>query len=194
MRINVVTVSSGWILQKIAERVVAACPKYAEMTLSHAPKFDVDANFYIDMQNCYGGKSKTLDIGYFTHLDQNSEKHLLQNKHWLTCDFIIHMAERYFNVFKKFYSEDKMAVIKPGEVTDNFQLKKLKLGIIQRGGYPGKGVYFMERLADYKITKNFEFLFVGSGWNSVINSYQSTNARSNTKRTFRTSLDLLVRR
>lgn len=173
MRINVVTVSSGWILQKIAERIVEACPKNAEMFLSHNPRNDVDANFYMDLQNCYGGKTPVLDIGYFTHLDEDSTNHLLQNKHWLTADYIIHMAQRYFDAFKKFYPETKMAVMKPGEVTENFELKKIKLGIIQRGGYPGKGFYFMQKMANHEIMKNFEFLFVGTGWNDVINLYKN---------------------
>lgn len=173
MRINVVTVSSGWILQKIAERVVAACPPNAQMILSHNPKKDVDANFYIDIQNCYGEKSPVLDVGYFTHLDCDNIEHLMQNKHWLTCDYIVHMAQRYFDAFKNFYPENKMSVIKPGEVTNEFELKKIKLGIIQRGGYPGKGFHFMQQMANCEIMKNFEFLFVGNGWESVIDLYKS---------------------
>lgn len=172
MLVNVVTVSSGWILQKIAERVVNACPKNAQMILSHSPRSDVDANFYVDIQNCYAGKTGSLDIGYFTHLDENDTKHLIQNKHWLTCDFIVHKAQRYFDTFKQFYPEDRMAVIRPGEVTDEFRLKKIKLGIIQRGGYPGKGFYFMQQMANYEIMKNFEFLFVGAGWDAVIDLYK----------------------
>jgi glycosyltransferase involved in cell wall biosynthesis len=173
MRINVVTVSSGWILQKIAERIVAASPEGVEMILSHSPKNDVDSNFYVDIQNCYGGKSKAIDIGFFTHLDEDSPNHLLQNKHWLTCDYIIHMAKRYFEVFKNYYPENQMMVIKPGEVTSNFELKKIKLGVIQRGGYPGKGFYFMQKLCEHEIVKNFEFLFVGKDWDRVIELYKN---------------------
>jgi len=177
MRINVVTVSSGWILQKIAERIVAASPEGVEMILSHSPKNDVDSNFYVDLQNCYGGKSKTIDIGFFTHLDEDSEKHLLQNKHWLSCDHIVHMAKRYFEIFKKYYPEQQMSVIKPGEVTKDFQIKKTRLGVIQRGGYPGKGFHFMKKMANYEILRNFEFLFVGKHWDEVIALYTNNGIK-----------------
>lgn len=173
MHINVVTVNSGWILQKIAERIVAAAPNDITMTISHSTRNDVTANFYVDLQNCYGLKSSTIDVGFFTHLDENSEKYLFENKHWLTCDHIIHMCKKYFDVFKNYYPENKMTVLTPGEVAPEFKLKKIKLGIVQRGGYPGKGVFFMKKMLNHEIIKNFEFVFVGKNWDDVINLYKN---------------------
>ena len=54
MHIHVVTVSSGWILQKIAERMKS----YNEnpdvvFTVGHTVDYDADVNYYCDLQNCY---------------------------------------------------------------------------------------------------------------------------------------------
>ena len=179
-QVNVVTVSSGWILQKIAERIVSAASDTATFSLSHSPRDDVDVNFYIDIQNCYTGKSKTKDVGFFTHLDRNSKDHLLKNKHWLTCDYIVHMNKKYFEIFSEFYPKEKMSVLKPIEIFPEFNLKKLKLGIVQRGGFEGKGHNFMIQMAEHDYMKNFEFIFCGNNWDEVVTLYRSKNIQCST--------------
>lgn len=181
MRVNVVTVKSGWILQKIAERIVAAAPSNTEFLLSHSPRKDVDINFYVDMQNCYRGKSKVKDVGFFTHLDRDSTDHLLKNKHWLTCDYIIHMNKRYLDKFSEYYPRERMAVLKSIEVMPRFDLKKIRLGIMQRGGFEGKGHNFMLRMAKYEFLKNFEFVFCGKDWDEVIDLYSSKGIKCYTE-------------
>ena len=180
IQVNVVTVSSGWILQKIAERIVSSTSNNVSFSLSHSPRNDVDVNFYVDIQNCYFKKSKVKDVGFFTHLDHNSKGHLLENKHWLTCDYIIHMNKKYFEIFSEFYPKEKMSVLKPIEIFPEFNLKKLKLGIIQRGGFEGKGHNFMIRMAEYDYMKNFEFVFCGNNWDKVINLFRSKNIKCTT--------------
>ena len=180
MRVNVVTVTSGWILQKIAERIVAAAPPNTEFFLSHSPRKDVDVNFYVDIQNCYHGKSKVKDVGFFTHLDKDSIDYLMKNKRWLTCDHIIHMNKRYFDRFLEYYPAEKMSILKPIEVISRFETKKLKLGIVQRGRYEGKGFNFMLRMANYDYLKNFEFLFCGNDWDEVIKLYSSKGIKCST--------------
>jgi len=68
VKINIVTVQSGWILQKIAQRIVDANKSECLFSLGTKSSNLVDANFYIDITNCYQRKSQVLDIGYFTHL------------------------------------------------------------------------------------------------------------------------------
>lgn len=179
-KVNVVTVNSGWILQKIAERIVSATPDNVTFTLSHSPRNDVDVNFYVDIQNCYSGKSKVKDVGFFTHLDHNSKDHLLKNKHWLTCDYIIHMNKKYYEIFSEFYPKEKMSVLKSIEIFPEFNLKKLKIGIVQRGGFEGKGHNFMIRMAEHDYMKNFEFVFCGNNWDEVINLFRSKNIQCTT--------------
>ena len=168
MKINIVTVESGWILQKIAERIGRSNPEVFEV--SHSPRVDVDANYYVDVQNCYFQKTSTLDIGYFTHLHENSEKSIQDD--WLTLDYIIHKCTRYRQVFEKFYPAEKMSILYPGEISSEFKLKKPLIGIFQRGTYEGKGYFFMKKLAEYDILKKFKFLFVGSGWGDVAHLYR----------------------
>ena len=130
---------------------------------------DVDANFYIDMQNCFTRKSSTLDIGFFTHLHENSARYITQQ--YLLADYIVHMCTRYYDVFKDFYPEDRMSVLYPVEIGSNFNLKKPTIGIFQRGQYEGKGFFFMDRMSNYDIMNRFRFLFVGSNWDKVVNLF-----------------------
>jgi len=169
MKINIVTVSSGWILQKIAQRIHNELQKLCEATISHEPNLFADVNFYVDVQNCYHHKTNTLDIGYFTHLDKNSVKAI--NTNWFSLDHIFHHGQRYYDVFKHWYPENKMSVVLPGEIPEGFTLKKPCLGIFQRGGFEGKGEYFMRQLCDNPIASSFRFLFVGSGWDTVIDMF-----------------------
>ena len=168
MKINISTVDSGWILQKIAERIYKTNPDVFE--LSHSPRNDVDANFYIDVQNCYKGKTQTKDIGFFTHLHENSLNYL--SPYWLTLDHIVHMCSRYLDAFSPYYPKEQMSLIYPGELSKDFQLKKPTIGIFQRGEHEGKGFFFMKRLAENEMLKKFRFLIVGKNWDEVVEIYK----------------------
>lgn len=170
MLINVVTVTSGWILQKIAERIVNVGNLTEHIfELSNVAKQNVDCNFYVDVQNTYKNKSNTIDIGMFTHLHEDSIIDI--QPHYLTLDYIIHMSYRYMNKFIDSYPKEKMLVLYPAEVKDMFQQYKPLLGIFQRGQYIGKGFNFMLDLAEKDIIKKFRFKFVGSGWDQVIDKF-----------------------
>lgn len=171
MKINIVTVNSGWILQKISERIAAASPDVFQISLR--PVGDADANFYIDMLNCYRGKSPIFDIGFFTHLHEDSTSSM-QN-HWLSLDHIVHMCTRYKKAFQQFYPAEKMSVLYPGEVSEQFPIKKPLIGVFQRGFHEGKGFDFMKSIAQYDILKNFKFLFVGSDWGEVSDIFNNNS-------------------
>jgi len=176
LRINIVTVSSGWILQKIAERICdALCDVGVNATLSLKPRHDCDANYYVDIQNCFRCKTGTLDIGYFTHLHADDIKSL--QPHWLHCDFIIHMCQRFYQAFSHIYPVERMAVLYPGEIHGRFVNKrKIKIGIVQRGYYEGKGFFFMLNLLDEPnplLREWLHFVFVGKGWDDVVKHYRS---------------------
>lgn len=184
MHINVVTVRSGWILQKIAERIVEAGNRQDLNTrmsetikarfrwsLSHTPRADVAANYYVDIQNCYQGRTPVLDIGYFTHLHENNIKYV--DHRWLTMDFIVHGCSRYRKMFTEFFPAERMALIIPGEIPDGFDLKKPTIGIFQRGKYEGKGFHFMQEMVEKHqwAMQGFKWRFVGSGWEPVVKQY-----------------------
>lgn len=166
MKINIVTVSSGWILQIIAKKIHDELAQLCDSSISTKPDPFADVNYYVDIQNCYLGKTNKIDIGYFTHLHENSLKNI--QPHWLSLDFIIHHNQRYFDLFKNFYREDRMLVLGPGEPPKNFNLKKPKIGIFQRGTAEGKGVNFINDLINTDISKNYSYLFVGKDWDSTV--------------------------
>ena len=193
MHINVVTVKSGWILQKIAERIVKAgnsqdlnarmpgdgtIKSRLRWSLSHTPRVDVAANYYVDIQNCYHGRTPVLDIGYFTHLHENSINHVQPS--WLTLDFIVHGCSRYREMFEQFYPPEKMDVLIPGEIPDGFDLKKPTIGVFQRGKYEGKGFHFMEEMGRNHpwVMRGFKWRFVGNDWEPVIKQYNDRGIES----------------
>jgi glycosyltransferase involved in cell wall biosynthesis len=174
--INISTVSSGWILQKISERTSEHLNKIKNVNsqVSHRSNIGSDVNLYFDIQNCYFGEKTKLDIGFFTHADMNSKTWLenlfKQKKVFENMDGIISMNERYTEMIREIgYSNNKIITITPGQTYDVFPLKKIKIGIVSRGGYPGYGQQFMENLFNTKDLKNFEFHFLGSGWKNIDN-------------------------
>lgn len=172
MKINVVTVTSGWILQKWSERIVKkGCELGHEFILSHASTNNADCNLYVDIQNCYHRKTDTLDIGVFTHIDRDDIRTL--DLKCLSLDHIVHMCTRYYERFKSIYSEEKMSMYIPGEGNSVFPQYKPKLGIYQRGMYEGKGYHFMLKIARNPLLQKFRFKFIGKDWDGVVNLLRS---------------------
>lgn len=173
IKINIVTVNSGWVLQKIAERIHRELRKICVSSISHRPSPFVDANFYIDVQNCYFGPTSTFDIGWFTHVHEDNPENI--NHKWLTLDYIMHICTRYYEMFSKIYPTSKMKVAYQGEVSPAFSLKKPTLGIFQIGGFEGKGQGVMMSLGRRQCLNHYKTLFVGTGWEDVVSFYKSKN-------------------
>jgi len=169
MHINVITVNSGWILQKIAERIVAAAPPGVTMSIGYSRWGE--RNFYVDVQNCFGGK-RGVDIGLFTHVHENDTKYLAD--HWFNLDHVIHMSERnqaMWNGDKRYFPETQSSsCMIPGEMPPGFEFKKRRIGIAQRGKYEGKGFHFMlDFVANCPNTvEMFDWLFIGNDWEDVV--------------------------
>lgn len=187
MEINIVTVTSGWILQKIAERTAKSCNDLNtenKMKVSHT--FDIlsDVNFYMDIQNCYFGQKTKFDLGFFTHADMNSEQWLFdllrQRNAYNNLDGIVSMNERYTEMLRRVgFDNSKLATITPGETKETFSLRKIKIGIVSRGGYPGYGHNFMEKLFESKDLSGFEFYFLGNGWEPLLPLCEKNNISIN---------------
>ena len=179
MRINVVMVQSGWILQKIAQRIVEASKSIdgVEFILSHAPRLDVHANFYCDIQNCFGGKTPVMDIGLFTHVHANELGSVAP--HTFMLDYIFHMSERYLEMFAKWkkFPRERISIMVPWEIPSSWQLKKPTIGIFQRGKHEGKGFYRVMELIESPIAKKFSWLFVGNDWEDVLEHALNNNVR-----------------
>jgi len=174
MRINIVTVNSGWILQKISERTAQACNDKIDsytMTVSHKADPDADANYYVDLQNCYVGQKTKCDVAYFTHADLNSPiwlSNLLNNtKSFENLDGIISMNGRYTDMLKQIGWSKPLITITPGETKDTFPLRKITIGVVSRGGHPGYGQQFMENMLLNYDFSNFKLKFLGNGWDNL---------------------------
>jgi len=172
MEINIVTVESGWILQKTAYRLQKEINKLGlenTANVSHGGKDDM-INIYLDIQNCYRGPTNGLDVGIFTHLHEDSIKHF--QTHWLGLDRIICMGARYTRDIQLVYPQSQLSHCVLAEVPP-WQISKTKVGIFQRGEFVGKGFDFMMGLPipHTELLKEFRFLFVGKGWEAVVEKY-----------------------
>jgi len=169
LKINVVAVKSGWILTKIAERIVANAPDGVEMVIGKAQRNR--NNFYVDITNCFFGHLGGRDIGLFTHVHANDPKEI--RRHWWMLDHIIHMSRRSRSLFEHeqqripFNSLTTHSCRMPGEVPPGFEYKKPTIGIFQRGQYEGKGFNMMRRFAENPVAADFNWVFAGNGWEQV---------------------------
>lgn len=173
MHINVVTVSSGWILQKIAERMIKNNKNESvKLTLSHSPDFSADVNYYADLQNCYFGRKTNFDVAYFTHADENSKQWLINlflERNAFMLDGIVSMNKRYTDMIEEIgYDKNKLSTITPGQTHDVFPLKKVVIGIVSKGGYLGYGQKFIENLLNTYDFKNVKLRILGNGWENLI--------------------------
>jgi len=178
MHINICTVDSGWILQKISERIADNYQgDEANFTITRGcpplPNALADVNYYVDIQSCFFGRKTKCDIGFFTHADMNSKTwllNILKNQGCFTSlDGIVSMNERYTQMLVEVgYPKEKLITLIPGETYNIFSMNKIKLGIVSRGGYPGYGHNFLEEFFKTYNTKNFEFYFLGSGWEPLL--------------------------
>jgi len=181
MNVNVVTVRSGWILQKIAERIVEAGEKshFYDWSLSHNPHPHADVNFYCDIQNCYQGPvGSSKHIGLFTHVHANDPTTVQQNV--TSLDFIFHMAPRYMVMFNKQfnYPNERMDIMVPYE--PRWEPRRLRIGIFQRGKFEGKGFNFIYKFIQEHpdVCEKFEWFFMGDGWRPVVNLMDDNNIRA----------------
>jgi len=172
MKVLIVRPNSGWILDKIAENIVKINKKLntgVEMKLSVNPSSSprIDINYYMDVYNCYRYKSANKDVGWLNAFHQGFNPQRAMN-----LDFIVFQNKKYQKkMIQLGYPKEKTKVIYPGIFLNDFPLKKISIGIFQRGVHRDKGHDFMLRLPHIIDLRNFKFWFVGKGWNDVVNYY-----------------------
>jgi hypothetical protein len=184
MKLNIVTVSSGWILQKIAERMQKNLPAHVEGHISTSPMPGYDAYYYCDIQNCYHNYKTVLPdathIGYITHAHEDSAEWLVKMFNaqgvW-DLDGIKSMNERYTIMCHDIKYAGPLFTATPPAIAADFPLRKTKLVIANRGGFPGYGHDFMLGLPDNEmmlklLQESYELTFVGNGWEPVVDKYE----------------------
>jgi len=187
MRLNIVTVDSGWILQKIAERADAHMPPGVECVITHEPYYATeDGEFshywYCDFQNCYHHYKerapRAIHVAYFTHAHENSPiwmKNALDQQGGWSLDGMVSMNQRYTDMLRDVGWTKPILTTTPPANAGDFPLRKTRLLIANRGGFPGYGHDFMLSLSEgYEefFQHNFEFTFVGNGWEPVIDKFK----------------------
>jgi glycosyltransferase involved in cell wall biosynthesis len=89
-------------------------------------------------------------------------------EHWSTLDGVVHMCNRYFKEFQKAgLYKDRQIVLYPGDVR-SFDVKPCTIGVVQRGGFEGKGDGFLQKA--WKELQPFfrneiKLKIKGKGWN-----------------------------
>lgn len=163
MKIHVVTVMSGWILQHLAKRIADA----GGFSIGPQPSRQADVNFYVDIQNCFHGRSGKLDMGMFTHVHADNIDTVAPVT--FDLDYIFHMSRIYFDMFEKSgkFPPEKMEVLEPGQAPEWAKPKREVIGVFQRGGWEGKGSFFVEELVKSETGKKFDWYFVGKGWEDL---------------------------
>lgn len=175
MYINIVTVRSGWILQKIAERISIYNPiKDVNITVTHVPKNDI-INYYVDFENCYRRYKTKLDIAYFCHahgMPGDDKKWLINTMNTFGgwgLDGIMSMNKRYTDMLIDIgYPEEKLITLTPGQTYDMFPLRKIKIGVVSRGTRESYGKDFVPEFFSKYDCSNFEFKFLGNDWEHII--------------------------
>ena len=171
MKINVISTGS-WIIGSISRKLCNADPEtFRYCSLGAMNIQGAQGYYYADVQGAgcvplYDEFPDKVHIGWFTHIDKDDPKTV---KPWTTkFDGIVHMCQRYYNVFLEqgWYPAERMTIIRPGQV-DKFPLKKLKIGIAQRGGHIGKGSEFLPNVINglpQEIRDGIQLQFIGTGW------------------------------
>jgi glycosyltransferase involved in cell wall biosynthesis len=172
--VNIVIPKSGGDLSEIGKLTAQHC-RVSGVRMKTSYKADPNAivNYYCDISNTYFGEKTNLDIGYVTQTHIDSQPWLSglfnQRNVFANLDGIVCVNEGYKKLCKKVgFPEEKLITLTPGQISDTFHLRTITIGIVSRGGYPGKGQQFMEVLfAKYDLT-GFRFRFLGNGWDAVL--------------------------
>ncbi|MCD6493906.1 MAG: glycosyltransferase [Archaeoglobaceae archaeon] len=170
VKVNIVRPNAGWILDFIAERIYKANEELntgVEIRLNTVPVNNADFNYYIDVYNCYRGKTKIKDVGWLNAFHEGFDP-----KRAMDLDFIVFQNKKYQKeMIKLGYPKERTKVLYPGIYLDQFKLKKIKIGIFQTGVHWHKGHDFMLKLPEIMDLKNFAFWFIGKGWDDVVDLY-----------------------
>ena len=185
-KIAVVHVASGWILNKIGQRICEAMPdRFESVPVNQIDNMEKDRAaqfegwYYVDIQNCWMPMLRDAfpnvpHIGMFTHLHEDDLNNI--KSHWLSLNGVVHMNSRYADLFESHgvYVADQQIVSRPGGDFDtHFEMKPLILGVSQRGSdsdgkpLPGKGNGFLQEaiaLLSEEERMCICLCFKGNGW------------------------------
>lgn len=165
MKINIVTEPSpGWALRMLAENWNKFIPNSTITTIHPCLKSDI--NFYVNYAIFY--KKTNIDIGLFTHREEDSEKKQNFDRKSLQMDYCLCLSKNTLVYLPK----NKSAIVKHGIGEEYINKReKIKFGIIGRDYESGrKNFNVVEKL---KKIPNSEFFISGGKLSKyeIINLY-----------------------
>lgn len=147
MKVNIIHPEDGWILENLARKLNSGL-EYTTLNSTQDTYNKFDINYYINYLK-FKKKTKANDVVWFTHLDEDDEKHyshfFWSLKH---CNYCICHAKQYENLIRQ-EGQENVTTIQPGVDFDFFK-PKLKLGFVGRFSHYGyrKGRDLLDKVAE----------------------------------------------
>lgn len=137
--VQVVGPADGWILERLARRLVAKLP-YAEFIHPGTqPSAGVALIYYVNYF-LYSGPSGCMDVGFFTHLDESNQ--FLERARSL--DFCVCISRKYEAWLRQHCVEKVTCIPMP---FDSYRYRpRLVLGVIGLLDHPRKGRHLVEEV------------------------------------------------
>jgi hypothetical protein len=176
VRIVLPAEARGWILEKIANRLLENLPQWGvNAEIGDDPSDDVDINHWGIYHVCKGEK-RTRGTFFITHVDSFWRREMVKTA-LKTADIGICMSsDTLNNLVLAGISRDRLCYITPGSDLE-IQPRRIAIGLTTNI-YPDKckreGVLI--ELAQKKRLDHFEFKIIGKGWENIVPILEQSGA------------------
>ena len=154
--VNIKLADQGWILESLAHDISDLSDE-----VGHGLQDDNDSQIqYYFNYSCWNGRRRPIEIGYFTHIEEDPITRLHFFRVAENMDHCVCHAQRYADELTN-YGIKNVRVIAPGIDLDHFS-PKIKIGVVGRAYDTGrKGEHLVREVMD---VKGIEWSFTGEGW------------------------------
>ena len=154
--VNIKLADQGWILESLAHDISDLSDE-----VGHGLQDDNDSQIqYYFNYSCWNGRRRPIEIGYFTHIEEDPISRLHFFRVAENMDHCVCHAQRYADELTN-YGIKNVRLIAPGIDLDHFS-PKIKIGVVGRAYDTGrKGEHLVREVMD---VKGIEWSFTGEGW------------------------------
>lgn len=154
--VNIVLSDRNWVLEQIGQALET---RLSNIALNDLADPSADINYYITFA-CRKAAVGTLEMAFFTHMEQAPELQKLFIDTARTVDLPVCQSNRYRDVLMQ-NGIDNAVVISPGVDREVFDVK-LRVGVVGRAYHTGrKGEALIAQLMDMD---GIDWHFTGTGW------------------------------
>lgn len=155
-KIHIKISDRGWILEKCASEI-----SEANSQIGYSTQADSSAHIqYYMTYGSYGGRISPIEVGYFTHIEDNLESRSRFFEVARNMDHCVCHAERSAKELRD-NGVRNVTVIRPGVDLEEFK-PRLRIGVVGRTCHTGrKGEALVEQVMD---VEGIDWFFTGSGW------------------------------